>query len=185
MVRLGRAEILRSVDACVGHSSEPPPGTWEIAEAIAAGLTARGIEADPRPLGEIEGVEEYDIIVLGSAIYLGRWLKQARKFAHDHAQQLKAKQVWLFSSGPVEAPGAHARHAEPADALELERLTGAVEHRLFPGKLDRERLALAEKLVAAAANAPDSDTRDWESVDAFAAHISMHAPCSELRRGEH
>jgi menaquinone-dependent protoporphyrinogen oxidase len=159
--------------------------TWEIAEAIAAGLEARGIEADQRPLGEIEGVEEYDIIVLGSAIYLGHWMKQARKFAHDHARELRGKQVWLFSSGPIEAPGGHARHAEPAHALELEQLTGAVEHRLFPGKLDNERLALAEKLVAAAANAPDSNTRDWESVDVFAAHIAMHAPHLQSPRDEH
>jgi menaquinone-dependent protoporphyrinogen oxidase len=149
--------------------------TWEIAEAIAAGLKARGIEADPRRLGEIEGLEGYDIVVLGSAIYLGRWMKQARKFAHDHARELEGKQVWLFSSGPVEAPGRHADHAEPTDALELEQLTGAFEHRLFPGKLDKERLALAERLVATAANAPDTDSRDWESVDAFAGHIATHA----------
>jgi menaquinone-dependent protoporphyrinogen oxidase len=178
IVRLDRAAMPRSVDACVGHSSKPPPGD------MGDRRRARGIEADPRPLGEIQGLEDCDIVVLGSAIYSGRWMKQARKFVHDHARELKGKQVWLFSSGPIEAPGGHTRHAEPADAPELEQLTGAVEHRLFPGKLDNERLALAEKLVAAAANTPDSDTRDWESVDAFAASIAMHAPHPQSPRDE-
>ena len=72
MARLGRAEILRSVDARVGYSSKSPRGHLEIAEAIAAGLKARGIEADLRRLGEIEGLEGYDIVgVLGGAIFLG------------------------------------------------------------------------------------------------------------------
>ena len=36
-------------------------------------------------------------MVIGSAIYMGRWLKTAREFVSEHVA-LSAVPVWLFSS---------------------------------------------------------------------------------------
>ena len=43
--------------------------TQEIAEAIAAGLAARGVNAEALPIEEVRGVDGYDAVVVGSAIY--------------------------------------------------------------------------------------------------------------------
>ena len=37
-------------------------------------------------------------MVIGSAIYMGRWLKTAREFVSEHVAELSAVPVWLFSS---------------------------------------------------------------------------------------
>ena len=46
-------------------------------------------------------VASYDAFVIGSAVYLGRWRKDATEFAHQHQAQLAGSPVWLFSSGPL------------------------------------------------------------------------------------
>src|SRR5665213_1770747 len=75
--------------------------TAEMAERIAAALAARGIDAEARPIDEVAEVGGYDAVVLGSGIYVGRWLSEARRFAEDNAATLTTMPVWLFSSGPL------------------------------------------------------------------------------------
>jgi menaquinone-dependent protoporphyrinogen oxidase len=73
-------------------------GTFEIAEAIASGLAERGIDAEALPIGEVTSLDRYCAVVLGSAVYMGRWLGEARRFAQLHASALCVMPVWLFSS---------------------------------------------------------------------------------------
>jgi menaquinone-dependent protoporphyrinogen oxidase len=139
----------------------------EMAERIADALAERGLDAEARPLDEVAEVGGYDAVVLGSAVYVGRWLSEARGFAEDNAATLATMPVWLFSSGPLGSSG-----GEPADAATLAALTGAREHRVFAGRLERSRLGPAERLFAALVRAPAGDERDWEAVERFAADIA-------------
>ena len=43
-------------------------------------------------------------MVLGSAVYAGRWLEPAREYAATHAGGLRTRPTWLFSSGPIGEP---------------------------------------------------------------------------------
>jgi menaquinone-dependent protoporphyrinogen oxidase len=142
--------------------------TAELAEAIAAALRRRDIDAQARPIGEVAEVGGYDAVVLGSAVYVGRWLREARRFAESNAATLATMPVWLFSSGPV-GPGGESG---PADADTLAELTGAREHRVFAGRLDRRRLGLAERFVVRMARVPMRDDRDWAAVEEFADDIA-------------
>jgi menaquinone-dependent protoporphyrinogen oxidase len=154
--------------------------TREIAEAIAAGLAARGVNAEARPVEEVRGVDGYDAVVVGSAIYMGRWLKPARRFVETNARQLASIPVWLFSSGPL-GPADHLLpEGEPADAPEMTSLAHARDHRVFAGRLEKKRLGLTERAAVAAVRAPEGDSRDWGEIDAFAGEIAsalqMSAP---------
>jgi len=142
--------------------------TAELAAAIAAALERRGIDAEARPIGEIGEVGGYDAVVLGSAVYVGRWLREARRFAERNAATLATMPVWLFSSGPV-GPGGESGSA---DADTLAELTGAREHRVFAGRIDRARLGLSERFVVRLVRAPARDDRDWAAVERFAADIA-------------
>jgi menaquinone-dependent protoporphyrinogen oxidase len=141
--------------------------TAELAERIATALAGRGIDAEARPIDEVAEVGGYDAVVLGSGIYVGRWLSEARRFAEDNAATLATMPVWLFSSGPLGGLGG----AEPADGATLSALTGAREHRVFAGRLDRTRLGAAERLIVRFVRAPEGDERDWAEVDHYAADI--------------
>jgi len=147
--------------------------TREIADAIAASLARRGIDAESRPLEELrDDLGGYDAIVLGSAVYMGRWLKPASRFARANVATLAAMPVWLFSSGPLGPSDRRLPEGEPIDVCELVKLTGAHAHRVFAGRLERRRLRFAERAAAKAVHAPEGDYRDWEQIDGFADEIA-------------
>jgi menaquinone-dependent protoporphyrinogen oxidase len=128
-------------------------------------LTAVAIQArqqpDPAP---------YDAVVLGSAVYAGSWLEAAREYAARHAEALRDRPVWLFSSGPIGAPPFPPD--QPYDVSAVTDLTGARGHRVFPGRLDLARLSFGERAMATAMRAPVGDFRDWAAVRTWAAEIA-------------
>jgi hypothetical protein len=67
-------------------------------------LGEHGLEATVLPPEQVEGVDGYAAVVLGSAVYAGHWLKPARELVERHAGDLADRPVWLFSSGPVGDP---------------------------------------------------------------------------------
>jgi menaquinone-dependent protoporphyrinogen oxidase len=146
--------------------------THEIATAIAAGLARRGVEAEARPAEEVDTLDGYDAYVIGSAVYVGRWLDPARELVEAHAAALAGRPVWLFSSGPLGPPDKLKPEGEPVDVAGLIEASGAAEHRVFAGRLDRKLLSFGEKAVVVAVRAPEGDFRDWDAIDAFAAAIA-------------
>jgi menaquinone-dependent protoporphyrinogen oxidase len=145
--------------------------TEEIAAAIGRALVEGGLDADVRPVERVLDVEPYDAVVLGSAIYYGKWVEPARRFLERHAGELSARPVWLFSSGPLGDPLRPAE-GQPVDAAELVAAVGAREHRLFAGRLERGRLGLRERAVVRAVGAAEGDFRDWAAIAEWAAGIS-------------
>jgi menaquinone-dependent protoporphyrinogen oxidase len=146
--------------------------TEEIASEIGKALRAAlpGAEVDVIPLDRLATLEPYDVVVLGSAVYMGRWLDLARQLVSRHAETLSARQVYLFSSGPVGEPP--KPDEEPADVAELVRLSGARDHRVFPGHIDRRELGFAERAVVRAVHGAEGDFRDWPAVREWAAGIA-------------
>lgn len=140
----------------------------ELGKALRGALP--GVGVDVVPLGRVGQVEDYDAVVVGSAIYFGRWLAEARWQVSTQAKALRDRPVWLFSSGPVGDPTVPA--TEPADAAELAATLGAREHVVFPGALQRERLGTRERLAVQVVHAADGDYRDWPAVRAWADRIA-------------
>lgn len=147
-------------------------GTREIAERIAAGLVERGVAAEARPIEAVTDLDDYGAVVLGSAVYMNRWLAEARRFAQIHASELCMLPVWLFGSGPL-GPADHLIPPnEPADVPVLLRLTRARGYRAFGGRLEMKRLRFDERAIVRTIHAPEEDRRDWAAVDCFTAEIA-------------
>jgi len=146
--------------------------THEIADAIAAGLERRGVDAAVQPAEELTSLDGYDAFVIGSAVYVGRWLDAARELVEEHRSRLTRSPVWLFSSGPLGPPDALKPEGDPVDVAGLIDTVQAVDHRVFAGRLDRKLLGFGEKAVVIAVRAPEGDFRDWHAIDAFAGEIA-------------
>ena len=58
--------------------------TDELARKIAATIAEHGLAVDVRPMDEVDTVFPYEALVLGSAVYMGRWLRDAREFVDLH-----------------------------------------------------------------------------------------------------
>jgi len=156
--------------------------TRDIAGAIARTLAAAGVDAELRDVEEVADVSCYEAVVLGSGVYVGRWLEPARRFVDLYAEELAARPTWLFSSGPVGDP------PKPADdkavqVAELLAATGAREHRLFAGRLDRAALGLGERAVVRVVGAAEGDYRDWGEIDAWARAIASELGARTARAG--
>jgi hypothetical protein len=54
--------------------------TAEVADKIGKELCSRGFKVDVRFVGNTSSIEEYDAVILGSAIYEFNWLPDARRF---------------------------------------------------------------------------------------------------------
>ena len=136
--------------------------TAEIGTIIAGILQSSDIDAEVLPPEVVASVVDYDAVILGSAVYAGRWLESARAFVARHADDLATRPVFLFSSGPLGYPS--RRPVEPADAVAVELMTGAIDLRVFPGRLVGRELDLRERLVATRTHAPYGDFRPWDDV---------------------
>jgi menaquinone-dependent protoporphyrinogen oxidase len=149
--------------------------TEEIATHIGARLAEHGVSVEVKNLEQVLDLSGYDAFVIGSGIYLGNWLKQARRFLDEHADELSQRPTWLFASGsivgdPPVGDDPNALRAGLADRL-VER-THAREHKLFAGKLDTSKLGLLEKGAVRGAHASEGDHRDWEAIDDWADAIA-------------
>ena len=145
--------------------------TAEIAEAIGRALRESGVAADVRPVEQVDDLSAYAEVVLGSAVYVGRWLKPARRFAETHAYELTARPTWLFSSGPVGDPP----KPEAGQAVQIEPLmtkTKARGHRLFAGKIDKGKLGFGERALTLALRVAEGDFRDWAEIATWARTIA-------------
>jgi menaquinone-dependent protoporphyrinogen oxidase len=136
--------------------------TLEIATAVKGILEQADVEVDLIAPERVNTVEPYDAVVIGSAVYAGRWLAPARDLIEREATTLAGKPVWLFSSGPIGDP---AKPVEPpADGVELGRRIGAIDHQVFEGKLDRNELGFAEKAIVRVVGAAVGDYRPWDDI---------------------
>ena len=143
--------------------------TSEIADYLAKSLRESGMDADRRQPDDVLELTAYDTIVLGSAIYMGHWMKDAEEFTKRFSDALRLRQVWLFSSGPIGS--GESTTGVPSDIATLMEKTGAVEHKSFAGKLDREGLGFGERVAVRVVHAPEGDFRDWASVRSWAESI--------------
>jgi menaquinone-dependent protoporphyrinogen oxidase len=154
--------------------------TREIAKEIARVLDEHGVSNELLDIDDVTDLSGYEAYVVGSGIYLGNWLKNARRFVDTHAAELAQRPTWLFASGSVvgEPPV-----ADDPDALRpglVERLletTHAREHKLFAGKLDTSKLGLLERAAVRGAHASEGDHRDWDEINRWAEEIA-----GQLRR---
>jgi len=147
--------------------------TKEIAQRIGDRLRAGRLAPVVRDLATVSDLSSYDAVVLGSAVYMGAWRKEATAFAHKHSTELAARPVWLFSSGPLGEPSLE----EPRHLAEVRAALNPREHRVFAGALDTSKLSLPERIVISAVAKQSNhelagDFRDWKEIDAWADGIA-------------
>ncbi|MBB3083619.1 flavodoxin domain-containing protein [Geodermatophilus sabuli] len=150
--------------------------TQEIAAALARDLPetpagkAAGVTAVLAPVESRPDPAPFDAVLLGSAVYAGRWLEPAREYAAAHTAALRERPVWLFSSGPIGSPPFPPDEAH--DVAPTSALLGARGHQVFPGRLDLSLLSFGERAMATAMRAPVGDSRDWDLVRRWAEEVA-------------
>jgi len=149
--------------------------TAEIAEAIGEVMREAGLDVDVLSAGAVKDLAPYAAVVLGSGVYVGKWLKEAAKFLEAQAAGLAQRPVWLFSSGP-------SGEGDPVELLKGWRLPEALQPvaeriaprdiAVFHGIIDHAKLGFIEKRMIKMVKAPAGDFRDWEAIRAWASAVA-------------
>ena len=98
-------------------------------------------------------------------------MKSMRELAERLAEELVARPVWLFSSGPIGDPP--KPDEDPVDVASVMETTGAGGHAVFAGKIDKSRLGFGELAIVSALKVSEGDFRDWDEIRRWATGIAQ------------
>jgi menaquinone-dependent protoporphyrinogen oxidase len=149
--------------------------TAEIAEKIGQVLRQAGLRTDVLPMDRVGDLTPYQAVALGSAVYIGKWRKEAVKFLQANEKALAERQVWLFSSGPT-------GEGDPVELTQGWRFPGKLQPiadrirprdiAVFHGDVNMKKLNFIEKWMIKNVKAPLGDFRDWEAITSWATAIA-------------
>jgi menaquinone-dependent protoporphyrinogen oxidase len=150
--------------------------TAEIAKKIGEVLRLEGLVTDVLPVDDVGDLAPYEAVVLGSAVYIGKWRKEAVKFLERNEKLLAKKQVWLFSSGPTGEgdaeellQGWHFPSGQQPNADRIQPRDIVVFH----GELNINRLNFIERTMIKNVKAAVGDYRDFNAITAWATEIAV------------
>ena len=156
--------------------------TASIAEAIAEELRGHGKVVNVLPVAQVKNVADYQAFIVGSAVYLGQWRKEAASFLETHKTLLASHDTWLFSSGPT-------GEGDPVELLNEWRFPEKLQPfadeikphdvMLFHGALETQNLNFAERIMIRGVKAPVGDFRDWDMIKGWAAAIAERLSISQ------
>jgi menaquinone-dependent protoporphyrinogen oxidase len=150
--------------------------TKEIAEKAGEVLRQAGLQVDVLPAKSIRDLGPYTAVILGSAVYVGKWHQDGADFLRKFEKPLGDRPVWLFSSGPTGKGDA----LELVDGLrlpaDLQGIADCIQPReilLFHGFIDPQKVNPIEKwAVKSLVKKPFGDFRDWDAITAWAASVA-------------
>lgn len=149
--------------------------TAEIAEKIGEVLSQTGNSVDVLPVKQVKDLDAYDAVILGSAVYIFHWRKEASRFLKANAKLLAERPLWIFSSGPT----GKGDPVELADGWRfpkgLQPLLDNIKPRevvVFHGAIDPGKMKGMEKWMIQKVGAALEDSRDWEAIASWAKIIA-------------
>lgn len=145
--------------------------TAEVAEAIGDELRKAGVEVEVRPISEVHDLSSYRAAIIGSPIYMGKWLPEPQVFIERHQHHLRGIPVAYFAVGLTVAGGTPTpedRRKAEASMAQVRMLVTPVDIGIFPGRLEADRLSPADRAIIKLIGAKAGDFRDREAIRAWA-----------------
>jgi menaquinone-dependent protoporphyrinogen oxidase len=158
--------------------------TLEIAAEIGKTLGARGFTVDVKSVRENPQVEDYEAVLIGSAVQYGKWLPEAVDFVKRNQGILRRLPVALFCvhiQNLEDDWQSRRRRLAYLDAVRP--LVESIDEGYFAGRFDRQGAALLmPRFLARFIRV--FDRRDWDKIRLWAERLGsrLHQP-AELTAG--
>lgn len=123
-------------------------GTEGLARWVAEAFARHAIDTDIGAANFVDEIEEYDAIVIGGALYNGKWHEDAAWFVERHLETLRTKNVWFFSSGPLDDSAGSGALAPVAQVQDLARRIDIRGHMTFGGVLEPKSTGFLSSLLS-------------------------------------
>ena len=145
--------------------------TAEVAHRIAEVLHQRGVSVELCVISDVERLDHYSAVIIGSAIRAGKWLPEALRFLVAHEWQLSHLPVAYFTvcmtlhQDTVENRRIVASYHDPI--LHDIRDVHPVSIGMFAGKVDYAWLPFVTRVMAQVGNVPQGDWRNWDAIETW------------------
>jgi menaquinone-dependent protoporphyrinogen oxidase len=143
--------------------------TREVAETIAGVLRADGYDVTVRPAADVAELDGVGAVVLGGALYTGRWHRDARRFLSRFHGELATRGLAIFGMGPktMSTEDVAGSRDQLGRALQSFGDLRPVAMAVFGGVIDPSRLRFPFSHL------PASDARDWRQIRRWATEIGV------------
>jgi menaquinone-dependent protoporphyrinogen oxidase len=144
----------------------------EVARSIGDALHDRGASCAITAARDVEEVSGYDLVVLGTGLYMGRAHRDARQFVKRHHETLEHVPFAVFAMGPLSSEPAEKEKVQP----HLQRTLGRypelepLQVAIFGGVIDPGKLSFPFSHM------PAGDHRDWNEIRDFALALPLDVP---------
>ena len=149
--------------------------TKEIAGKIGEVLKQEGLAADVMPARDVKSLADYGGVVIGAAMYMGMWRKEATNFVKNNEAALAEMKAWVFSTGP-------SGKGDPAELLKgiivprgIKPILDRIKPQdivVFGGYLNMEKMGSFEKWMVKRVGGSLGDFRDWDAINKWAKGIA-------------
>jgi menaquinone-dependent protoporphyrinogen oxidase len=146
--------------------------TGGVADAIGKELCSRDLTADVALIENARDIGSYQGVVIGSAIYMGRWMSEAADFVKENRDTLSRVPVAYFLvcmtlSQPTEKNRSEVlSYIDPILKAVPEIRPVAIG--TFAGALYYSNLSWLTRKIMKSKGAPEGDFRDWNAIRAWA-----------------
>jgi menaquinone-dependent protoporphyrinogen oxidase len=143
-----------------------------VADAIGKELCSKGVAADVVLIKNAGNISSYQGVVIGSAIYMGKWMPEAVDFVKKNRDVLRQVPVAYFLVCMTLARPTEKNRAEVLSyvdpILKAVPEIKPVGIGTFAGALDYNNLSWLNKKILKSKGSPEGDFRDWNAIRAWA-----------------
>ena len=146
--------------------------TGGVADAIGKELCSKDVTSDVALINNAGNIGSYQGVVIGSAIYMGKWMSEAVDFVKKNKDTLRQMPVAYFLvcmtlSKPTEENRAKVLSYMDSILKAVPEIK-PVGIGTFAGALDYNNLSWLNKKILKSKGTPEGDFRDWKAIQAWA-----------------
>jgi menaquinone-dependent protoporphyrinogen oxidase len=142
--------------------------TEEVAQAVAATLRQAGLDVMLQPANAVGDLGDYDAVVLGGALYMGRLHRDARRLLRRFHKDLAEMPVAVFGMGPLTMTphDVDGSRKQLDAALRKTPDVVPVAVTIFGGVVHQDEQTFPFNHM------PETDARDWSVIHAWAEEVA-------------
>jgi menaquinone-dependent protoporphyrinogen oxidase len=150
--------------------------TGEVAKAVGQTLSEAGASVDIRSVADENDLSNYEAVIVGSAIRMGRWLPEAVDFVKKHRDELSRVPAAYFvvcSTMQDDTPENRKKTLAYLDPVHKAAPNiKPVDIGLFAGVIDFSKLSFMDKSMLKVRGASEGDFRNWAAIKKWATDIA-------------
>ena len=175
-------EIIFPESSCPGKKNNPKNilvayaskygSTGGVAEAIGKELCMKGAKVNVALIKNVKNLSAYQGIVVGGAIFRGKWMSEAVNFVKTNADTLRQVPVAYFMVCMIMHQPTEENRRKSLSFLDPVLQTvpqvKPVDIAPFAGAMHYQNLSWLNKEILQSKGLPEGDFRDWEGIRAWA-----------------